>query len=216
MNVDLLKYGSDTNTTHHVDTMFSLGLYPLIDKPTRITAYSATLIDNIFTNELDSTISSGLLINYISDQLPTFAICKYKDVQRTQSPKFRLIRKTSDSCIAALKDDLLSSNWDNVTNEENVNVAYSLFIERLQSSYEKCCPVKKVRVDENDACIKPWFTKGLRNACRKKNCLYKKFLQNRTDTAEIKYKAYKNKLTSVLRNCEQNYYIKLLEPEKTT
>ena len=25
MNVDLLKYGSDTNTTHHVDTMFSLG-----------------------------------------------------------------------------------------------------------------------------------------------------------------------------------------------
>ena len=36
MNVDLLKYGSDTNTTHYVDTMFSLGLYPLIDKPTRI------------------------------------------------------------------------------------------------------------------------------------------------------------------------------------
>ena len=29
----------------------------------------ATLIDNIFTNELDSTISSGLLINDISDHL---------------------------------------------------------------------------------------------------------------------------------------------------
>ena len=43
--VDLLKYGSDTNTTHYVDTMFSLGLYPLIDKPTRMTAYSATLIE---------------------------------------------------------------------------------------------------------------------------------------------------------------------------
>ena len=55
---------------------------------------------------------------------------------------------------------------------------------------------------------------GLRNACRKKNCLYKKFLQNRTNTAEMKYKAYKNKLTSVLRNCEKNYYIKLLEQEK--
>ena len=124
-------------------------------------------------------------------------------MQRTQSPKFRLIRKTSDSCIAALKDDLLSSNWDNVTNEENVNVAYSHFIERFQSSHEKCCPVKKVRVDENKGCIKPWFTKGLRNACRKKNCLYKKFLQNRTDAAEMKYHAYKNKLTSILRNCEK-------------
>ena len=38
MNVDLLNYGSDTNMTHYVDTMFSLGVYPLIDKPTRITA----------------------------------------------------------------------------------------------------------------------------------------------------------------------------------
>ena len=57
-------------------------------------------------------------------------------------------------------------------------------------------------------------TKGLRNACRKKNCLYKKFLQNRTDAAEMKYKAYKNKLTSILRNCEKNYYINLLEQEK--
>ena len=62
-------------------------------------------------------------------------ICKYKDVQRTQSPKFRLIRKTSDSCIAALKDDLLTSNWDNVTNEEDVNMAYNHFIEKFQTSY---------------------------------------------------------------------------------
>ena len=112
-------------------------------------------------------------------------------MQRTQSPKFRLISKTSDNSIGALKDDLLSSNWDNVTYEDDVKVAYSHFIERFQSSYEKCCPVKKVRVDEHNGCIKPWFTKGLRNACRKNNCLYKTFLQNRTDTAEIKYKAYK-------------------------
>ena len=69
MNVDLLKLGSDTNMTHYVHTMFSLGLYPHIDKPTRITAYSATLIDNMFTNEVYNTISSGLLLNYISDHL---------------------------------------------------------------------------------------------------------------------------------------------------
>ena len=101
-------------------------------------------------------------------------------------------------------------NLDNVTNEDDVNVAYNHVIEIFQASYEKCCPVKKVRVDVNNGCIKPWFTKGLRNACRKKNCLYKKFLQNRTDTAEMKYQAHKNKLASVIRHCEKNYYIKLL------
>ena len=49
----------------------------------------------------------------------------------------------------------------------------------------------------------------------RKVSLQKVFLQNRTDTAEMKYKAYTNKLTSVLRNCENNYYTKLLDQEKT-
>ena len=74
LNIDLLKYNDTNGTTNGVDMMFSVGLYPLIDKPTRITDHSATIIDNIFTNELDHIISSGLLISDISDHLPVFAI----------------------------------------------------------------------------------------------------------------------------------------------
>ena len=50
LNIDLLKYNDNTPTKNVVDMMFSLGLYPLIDKQTRITGHSATLID-IFSNE---------------------------------------------------------------------------------------------------------------------------------------------------------------------
>ena len=53
-------------------TLFSLGIYPLIDKPSQITDSSATLIVTIFTNELNSNITSGLLINDISDHLLYF------------------------------------------------------------------------------------------------------------------------------------------------
>ena len=56
--------------------MYSIGLYPLIDKLSRITQYSATLIDNIFTNELTNQIISGLLINDISDHLPIFYLTR--------------------------------------------------------------------------------------------------------------------------------------------
>ena len=41
------------------------------------------------------------------------------------------------------------------------------------------------------------------------------FLQNRTKESECKYKSYKNKLTSILRFCEKEYYNKLLVKEKT-
>ena len=49
-NIDLLKYNNNNSTTYVVDMLYSLGIYPLIDKPSRINESSATLIDNIFTN----------------------------------------------------------------------------------------------------------------------------------------------------------------------
>ena len=57
---------------------------------------------------------------------------------------------------------------------------------------------------------KPWITNGLKNACRKKNGLYRSFLRERTHTSEYWYKTYKNKLTSILRLAEKAYYSKML------
>ena len=62
------------NTKQFLDTMYSLGLYLLTDKPTRITDNTTTLIDNIFTNELHFNLTSGIMFNDISDHLPIFAL----------------------------------------------------------------------------------------------------------------------------------------------
>ena len=61
---------------------------------------------------------------------------------------------------------------------------------------------------------KPWITNGLKNACRKKNTLYKKCLRSRTVISETKYKLYNNKLTSILRFSEKSYYSKRLLENK--
>ena len=52
--------------------MYGFGLFPLINKPSRITEFSQTLIDNIFTNNIETVNNSGLLINDITDHLPVF------------------------------------------------------------------------------------------------------------------------------------------------
>ena len=36
-NIDLLKHENHSNTKHFLDMMYSLGVYPLVDKPTRMT-----------------------------------------------------------------------------------------------------------------------------------------------------------------------------------
>ena len=42
LNIDLLKHEDQSSTKHFLDLMHSLGLYLLIDKPTRITEFSRT------------------------------------------------------------------------------------------------------------------------------------------------------------------------------
>lgn len=52
--------------------MFTMNMYSIITKPTRITAHSAMLVDNIFTNVLDNNTISGLLLSDTSDHFPIF------------------------------------------------------------------------------------------------------------------------------------------------
>ena len=57
--------------------------------------------------------------------------------------------------------------------------------------------------------FKPWMTPGLKNACNKKNLLYAQFIKDRHNTVkETKYKTYKNKLTTILRDTEKRHYDK--------
>lgn len=71
-NLDLMKHQSRDITGEFLDVMFSRSFSPLIIQPTRITSNTATLIDNIFTNDPNncSASYSGLLFTDISDHFP--------------------------------------------------------------------------------------------------------------------------------------------------
>ena len=51
---------------------------PLINRPTRVSPYSATLIDNTFTNAIDlvesNNCNNGILFNDLTDHFPVFHI----------------------------------------------------------------------------------------------------------------------------------------------
>ena len=211
-NINLLKYEEHIDTNNFTDQLFIAGFHPLITRPTRITCHSGTLIDNIFTNELKTDIQSGIIINDISDHLPVFQICDYvfnvHKVFRKPSSK-RLLNKEN---IDTFSNELMNVNWDEIISTDDVNLGYDNFIKVFKDLYNECCPYVPVKNRHNYRKIdKPWFTKSLRNACSKKNCLYKRYLKSRTKDAEVRYKMYKNKLTAVLRYCEKQYYTDLLQ-----
>ena len=73
MNIDFLIYNHHAQTEEYLDMLHSNNISPVITKPTRITNHTATLIDHIYTNNTNQTIS-GIATVDISDHLPTFCI----------------------------------------------------------------------------------------------------------------------------------------------
>ena len=53
-NIDLFKSESCDYTNRFIEQLFTSSFFPLITKATRITDRSETLIDNIFTNNLEN------------------------------------------------------------------------------------------------------------------------------------------------------------------
>lgn len=86
------------------------------------------------------------------------------------------------------------------------------FLKRYLALYDKHCPIVQ-RKHNSSYRQKPWITRGLQNACKKKNKLYRD-MKFRTQTAEKQYKVYKNKLTCIMRQAKKDYYNKMLNENK--
>ena len=120
-NIDLLRYDEHVGSAKFIDTMYSNGLYPLIDKPNRITQQSAPLIDNIFTNDMNhDIIICGLFKNDISDNLPVFSISGHS-ISRHKYQQSKHIRQVNKQSLDAFIKDLDKQSWENTLIPNDVN-----------------------------------------------------------------------------------------------
>ena len=141
-NVNLLNADTHKDTYNFSEMMCAHGLFPLIDKPTRIDIHSSTLIDNIFANNISCNCNSGILMNDISDHMPIFTCCEQK-LFENRTEQFKFVRKSKNENICNLKEQLLDTNWNELYRCGDVNEADNKFISELTLAYNNCCPVKK-------------------------------------------------------------------------
>ena len=75
-NINLLNIEEQQYVNEFLDALLVFNMFPLIKYPTRVTANSTSLIDNIFTNDDNANVlSSGLFLSDISDHFPIYCIC---------------------------------------------------------------------------------------------------------------------------------------------
>lgn len=99
-----------------------------------------------------------------------------------EMPLFRRIR--TDEAIKKIKTELSLQDWSSIYNEgNNMEKAYNDFLEIFRNVYDRNCPIIKSHRKQKQQ-VNEWMTKGLINACKKKNTLCKQFLKNRTKESE--------------------------------
>ena len=102
-------------------------------------------------------------------------------------------------------------SWHLLFGANDVNDSYNAFIDIFMRHYNHCCPMREHKCKKHH---KAWITNSFKDACKKKNKLYVAFKKNPTFQNECKYKRYKNKLTNILRICEETYYSNKLDKVK--
>ena len=213
-NINLLRTDSHSETSDFVDDMYSDLFMPAITKPTRITDKSATLIDNIFSNNAETESIQGILYTGISDHLPVFLI--YSDVKVNISPKKEFIfkRSLSPDNVAGFCIALNAIDWNSLLSGINdPQLAFSIFHTRFSLLYNRYFPLKKVKLGYKTN--KPWLTKAMKNSIRTKNKLYIRYLKHPSFLNEQSYLRYKSKLNYLLRKLERNYIESMLKKHKS-
>ena len=204
-NIDLLQQDSTFQ-----NMLQSNSFNATIDKPTRLTNESSTLIDNIFTNVISDHMCSGLLYSEISDRLPIFLMCNHLNNYPNKERNQAMIRRITPEKTVILNDNLLMETWNDVLASTDTNNAYTLFWNSFSSLLNKYIPKTKARLTKNRI-KQPWVTKGIFRSIKKRNRLYKYSLRHPGDESMNNYKSYRNKLTAIIRQSRKMYFAKQFE-----
>ena len=104
-----------------MECLFSHAFLPLISNPTRLTSYSATLIDNIFTNHLSTLVFTGIVLNDLSDYFP-MKFCRTKVRRNFLSARLKKTKKK----LNKFNESLTLTDWLKLLNTDDPNEFYGI------------------------------------------------------------------------------------------
>ena len=212
-NINLINASSHTPTSSFLDIMYANFLFPVINRPTRITTESATLIDNIFTNDINNfTHLNGILVSDITDHYPIFTIVTNKCTKTDIGLSIKT-RNINPQSIEYFKAKLNEIDWNIVLSMLDAKESFDKFYQVYTTKYNECFPIITKKIGYTTR--KPWITFGIKESIKTKNNLY--LIQKKNPSIfNIKtYKKYKVNLRKILKKCEREHFNGLIEKYKS-
>ena len=194
-NLNLLDHSPNKKVRNYLNLIYQNSFIPTVNKPTRVTRKTSTILDHILTNLFVNTNFKTFIFKIdISDHFP---ICFLQPTSRPREQNevtYITKRVINNNAIELFKQELYKTSWDDVINNKNPNDAYNYFLHKLIVLYDKYFPKHNIRIYKKDL-QSPWITTGIKKSSKRKQKLYVGFLKNRNSKNELEYKNYKNFLS---------------------
>ena len=179
-------------------------LTQIIDKPTRITSHSATLLDLIITNKPEMILSNEVVPHVIADHHLVSVVINVKKPRKIPVIKtFQDMKHyDKDTFCLLLLDNLYSLN--DVFLTDDVNKQVYIFNELFSSCLEICAPVVTRTVKGTPA---PWMSSDIREAMKNRDKLQKQ-LNVDTHNVELRerYKTAKRYVKTLINTTKTEHY----------
>ena len=208
-NADLLQIDSHEDTNYFYNILTSQCFRPLILQPTRVTATSATLIDNIFINDMTLQSTGGNITSTISDHFTQFCALNMENKKENPS-RHKIGRSYKNFNHDEFKNELRNIRWPDLFYEKSCEEQISIFLAQTNRLLDEMAPVRKLTKKEINLRQTPWLTNGILKSMKSRDKLHSKFLKAKDPITKerrfIEFKRSRNLINSLVRNSKKNYY----------
>ena len=148
---------TDHFTLHFFNLLCCYGLMPHILQPTRATENTATVIDNIFSNNIEDEIFSGNILIIFSEHFSQFTSVSREKIDLK---KLNILQRDYSSFSGeSFRNDVSVQNWSYSLN--NVDDLFRDFYHKLVGCVNRHAPMKKLTPREIKIKDKPWINEEI-------------------------------------------------------
>ena len=222
-NIDLLKIDSNEKFRTFYENTTSVGFVPKILLPTRICETTSTFIDNIYTNVIDKSSTSGILITPISDHQIYFCTMNKNFDRSENAQKYVEVEFCNQENMDKFKNEVANADLYNkldldINTDPNYN--YEIFSKHLQAAKIKHIPKKIKKLNKRKHKKEKWMTNELLIKVVEKNKLYVNWKTtpiNLEKYEEIKkqFKEYEKNVIKLIKEAKQQYFDRIFTAYRT-
>ena len=202
INCDLLQKDPSYHTKRLIQVTQAYNLHQHVDKPTRVTQSTSTLIDCVFTSNSSKVEKCEVIHVTLSDHY--MVALSWGKVKSSPFSNHAFIYKRDINKMdhTEFSNQLQSISWDDVLSLNDAEEAYSVWASKFKDVLDTHAPIRKKRVRHRKS---PWMNKDILDSMRKRDRYKRIAKRSRLDNDWLSYKKMRNNVNSMIRKAKRSY-----------